>query len=313
MRRSAVVMFLPLLLAAGCSGGGGGGTREQVALPTVSGPFGAKPSVVIPAGKPSAEPRVKVVIEGTGPEVKQGQVVVADVGIKVWQGNRDYLNSYDTMQPTTIALSGQSVSRTWDAALLGKRAGSRVVLVSPATQGFGPGGMAPSNVSPTDTLVVVFDIIGSYAPKAQVSGAAAAQGRNAALPAVAIRPGKAPDITVPKGVPAPTKLVDTTLVQGQGPVVQPGQTVVVQYTSAIWEGGVEFDSTLNRRGPNGFILKPASTLPGWVQGLAGKRVGSRVLLVVPKAMGRGFQHTLGGATAPANSTMVYTIDLLDAH
>jgi len=310
-------MLLPLPLAAGCSGGGGGGgggTREQAALPTVSGPFGQKPSIVIPAGTPSAQPRVKTVIDGTGPEVEKGQVVVADVGIKVWQGNREYLNSYDTKQPTTIALGGQYVSPTWDAALLGKRAGSRVVLVSPATQGFGPGGMAPANVSPTDTLIVVFDIIGSYDPKAEVRGPSASvtRGGDAALPAVAGKAGQVPAITVPKGVPAPSRLVDETLVRGQGPVVQKGQTVVVQYTSAVWERGSIFDSTLRRRGPNGFVLDSTSTLPGWTQGLVGKRVGSRVLLVVPRSMGAGFQHTLGGAVAPPNSTMIYSIDIIDA-
>jgi FKBP-type peptidyl-prolyl cis-trans isomerase len=50
-------------------------------------------------------------------------------------------------------------------------------------------------------------------------------------------------------------------------------------------------------------------IPGWDKGLVGKKVGSRVLLVVPPADGYGAE---ANGQIPANSTLVFAVDILDA-
>ena len=111
--------------------------------------------------------------------------------------------------------------------------------------------------------------------------------------------------------PVPTRLVSRVLVAGTGPRVRPGGTVAVQYLGARWRDGSVFDSSYARGGPNGFELRPGAVVPGWVQGLTGRRVGSRILLEVPETMERGSTPTPGGVAAPDDND-VYLIDILSA-
>lgn len=303
--RIALLALAPLV--AGC--GALSGASADATLPTVRGATGVMPQVRTAAKVPDG-PHVKVLHEGTGPVTKPGQVVVTDAEIRVWQGNRHLLGTYDTHQPTTISLDGKHVSQTWNKALLGRAAGSRVLLVSPATEGFGPDGRAPAGVQPSDTLIDVFDIIGGYSPTAGVGGAV--EENAPGLPPVTVNPGHEPVIT-PLRTPAPKTLTAHTLVQGTGPQVRAGSKVVVQYVGARWGEPKTFDSSYARGGPNGFDLNPGQVVPGWTQGLTGQRAGSRILLIVPAQMGQNFTATPGGVAAPPGRANVYVIDILDTH
>jgi peptidylprolyl isomerase len=232
---------------------------------------------------------VKVLWEGTGPRVAAGEVIVANVDIKVWQGSRQYLNTWDDRQPTTLVFDGKHVSGAWQQALEGHRAGSRILLVAPATQGFGPAGMAPTGVRPSDTLAEVFDIIGGYQPVA-----------SSAEPIV--RPGRGA---------APSDVTVQMLVRGTGAPIRAGSTFVTDYVAARWEDGVIVDSSYRRGGPTGFVLDARSVPPGWVQALAGVRVGSRVIVTVPGGLRNGQVMTPGGIGIPTGKAAVYELDVLD--
>ncbi len=286
------------------------GSAHGALLPKVSGEPGRKPAIQIPAGQPGSQPQVRVLHAGSGPRTAPGQVIVTNVDMRVWQGSRQYLDTWSTQQPTTVVLDGQHVSTTWQRALQGRPAGSRVLLVSPATQGFGPHGMAPSQVSPTDTLVEVFDILGGYPPGLQVTGSAL--GLPATSPQVTVSPGSEPRITVPHR-PAPARLTVQPLVAGTGPQLAPGSTAIIQYTAALWDNGQIFDSSYRRGGPTGFVLEARNVLPGWLPALTGARVGSRLLITVPRAMNQGIHLTRGGLAAPPDKAAVYVIDILDRH
>ncbi|MFI6324455.1 FKBP-type peptidyl-prolyl cis-trans isomerase [Nonomuraea sp. NPDC050556] len=261
------------------------GLSRNVATPSVSGAFGVKPVIKLPTGKPEAVPHVTVLSEGSGPPTRKGDVVITDVEIRQWQGNKPYMNTYDAAQPTTVVFDGQHVSETWEQALVGQRAGSRVMLVSPATKGFGPDG-PPAGVNPADTLVLVFDVLGSYPRDARLIGQ-----------------------TLPS-LPAGLGLKAQTLVDGSGEQVRPGARVVVQYVGARWPSRKIFDSSYARGGPNAFVLKDRAVPPGWVGGLTGRRVGSRVAIPVPAADTKGFTATTGGIGVP-EGTLLYVVDIID--
>ena len=70
-----------------------------------------------------------------------------------------------------------------------------------------------------------------------------------------------------------------------------------------------FDSSWTRKSPATFAIGTGNVIPGWDKGLVGKKVGSRVLLVVPPADGYGAQ---GQGQIPANATLVFVVDILDA-
>lgn len=52
-----------------------------------------------------------------------------------------------------------------------------------------------------------------------------------------------------------------------------------------------------------------SLIKGWDQALVGQTVGSRLLLVVPPSLGYGDKAS---GSIPANSTLVFVIDILEA-
>jgi FKBP-type peptidyl-prolyl cis-trans isomerase len=118
---------------------------------------------------------------------------------------------------------------------------------------------------------------------------------------------KKPVVTVPKGSP-PTKLVTKDLVQGTGAAASQGKTVTVNYVGVLYKNGKEFDSSWSRNQPFTTALSPGSVISGWVQGLNGMKVGGRRELIIPPSLGYGKAGS--PPTIPANSTLVFVVDLL---
>ena len=103
--------------------------------------------------------------------------------------------------------------------------------------------------------------------------------RTTACPYVSITP-KAPEIVIPAGDP-PNRLIAIPVVVGDGPEVEKGDTVVVQYKGVLWRNGKEFDSSWSREQPFVTAIGQGAVIPGWDKGLVGQTVGSRVMLVDP--------------------------------
>jgi len=55
------------------------------------------------------------------------------------------------------------------------------------------------------------------------------------------------------------------------------------------------------------VSGPSGVIAGWVQGLVGMRVGGRRELIIPPAL--AYKNQANG-TIPANSTLIFVIDLL---
>ncbi|MFG1704910.1 FKBP-type peptidyl-prolyl cis-trans isomerase [Nonomuraea sp. M3C6] len=247
-------LFWPavLVLATAC------GLAEDGTQPVVTGEFGSKPVVAIPKGKPGRTPRITVLSMGSGRRTVPGDVVLADVDIRRWSGNQPYMNTYDANQPTTVVFDGRQVSETWRQSLIGRPAGSRVMLVSPAAEALGPN-VPLTGVSPADTLVLVFDILGGYPPDARLVGRT--------LPVV-------PADLTPAAPPR-------VLIDGSGREIVAGAKVVVQYVAAAWPSRKVVDSSYRRGGPSAFTLKQGSVPDAWLGALVGRRVGSRIAVPSP--------------------------------
>ncbi len=104
---------------------------------------------------------------------------------------------------------------------------------------------------------------------------------------------------------APTSLVGADLVIGTGPVATSASTVNIQYVGTLFTTGATFDSSWSRGQPASFPL--SQVIPGFAQGITGMKVGGRRELVIPPSLGYGAQANQG---IPANSTLVFVIDLL---
>jgi peptidylprolyl isomerase len=152
--------------------------------------------------------------------------------------------------------------------------------------------------------VFVVDVLNRYTSKSSANGKAVPQ-TDAQLPKVGTNTdGAAPSITVPK-VKAPAKLVSSYVLEGDGAAVKASDTLLLQYKGVLWDGGKEFDSSYKNGQLAAFPL--AQLIKGWQQGLAGKKVGSRVMLVTPPDLAYGAQAQ---GSIPANSTLVFTLDIL---
>ena len=124
-------------------------------------------------------------------------------------------------------------------------------------------------------------------------------------------------ITVPKSTP-PAKLRVTTLIKGTGPKLATGDTVVAQYVGSIWRTGKVFSSSwpsaqIAARAACSASRSAAACCAGWNQGLTGVPVGSRVMLVIPPALGYGPAGGQASAGITKNDSLVFVVDVVGSH
>lgn len=275
-------------------------------LPTVDGDFGKAPTITVPDAEPPSELVVKTLSEGDGPAVKSGETIVVNYAGVRWDDGQTFDSSFDRGAPAGFAIGVQAVIPGWDAGLVGVKAGSRVLMVLPPDQAYGdnpPG----DPIQAGDTLVFVVDVLGSHAADEAASGAPAPT-EDDSLPSVSIS-AKAPEIVIPPGDPS-NKLIVIPVVVGDGPKVEKGDTIVVQYKGVLWRTGKEFDSSWSRGAPLVTAIGEGMVIPGWDTGLVGQTVGSRVMLVVPPKEGYG---DAGQGTIKGTDTMVFAVDILGTY
>ena len=126
------------------------------------------------------------------------------------------------------------------------------------------------------------------------------------LPKVTLAKDGKPSIDM-NGYQGSDTLVSQDLIKGEGAEVKDTQTVVAHYTGWLLDG-TQFDSSWDRGKSSTFSLD--GVIKGWKQGLAGHTVGSQVLLVVPPSLGYGSEAK---DKIPANSTLVFVVDILAAY
>jgi peptidylprolyl isomerase len=131
------------------------------------------------------------------------------------------------------------------------------------------------------------------------------------LPAVTGSYGDKPKVKVDKTVKAGKTVKTAVLKEGKGPVVAKGDLLVADYLGSIYKSGKVFDNSYDRKAPAAFTLKSGQNgvISGWVTALAGKKMGSRVLMVLPPKAGYG---ATGNPQAGIKGTdsLVFVVDLI---
>jgi peptidylprolyl isomerase len=273
---------------------------------TAGAQFGSKPTVAKGSGDPAKQLAVKTVIAGSGRTVAENDYVQAHYLGQIWNTAKVFDNSYDRKTPLLIQLAQGSIIDGWRYALAGKKVGSRVLFAVPPTWGYGKEGNSQAGIKGTDTLVFVADIQGSFNASSSAKGTDVPQ-NDASLPRVGTNTdGKAPSVDVPEK-DAPKELVAKYVIEGDGDEVGAKDSVLVQYRGVFWDGGKEFDSTYSRKALTSFGLQ--QVVKGWAQGLTGKKVGSRVLIVIPPKLGYGDKPPAGSGIKK-DSVLVFSVDIL---
>jgi peptidylprolyl isomerase len=282
-------------------------------LPAITGgtKFGEKPAVAKGPGAPSKDLAVKTVIAGGGRAIAENDFIQANYLGQIWDTGKVFDNSYDRKRPLVMQLAQGSIIDGWRYGLAGRKTGSRVLMAVPPTWGYGKEGNAQAGIKGTDTLVFVIDLIDSFNSKSSAKGRVVPQ-TDATLPKVGTNTdGAVPKVTVPKTA-APKKLVSTYVLEGDGPELKADQTVLCQFQGLVWDGGKTFQRTYGSGRLSQFALEQMQqAVKGLAQGLTGKKVGSRVLIVVPPELGYGDTPPSGGVIKKG-STLVFTVDILAA-
>ncbi|MCL2787615.1 MAG: FKBP-type peptidyl-prolyl cis-trans isomerase [Micrococcales bacterium] len=107
----------------------------------------------------------------------------------------------------------------------------------------------------------------------------------------------------------PETLQSKILKEGTGEVVKAGQLLSVFYRGQIWGQEDAFDENFESGGLSTLRLQSGMVINGWVRGLQGKKVGSRVLLVVPPAEGYGITGDQYGIIK-GTDTLAFVVDIL---
>ncbi|MCR8669707.1 FKBP-type peptidyl-prolyl cis-trans isomerase [Agrococcus sp. HG114] len=184
--------------------------------------------------------------------------------------------------------------------------GSRVVLTTTIGEVYGPAASSEAlDLTPADTAVVVLGVSDVRPGRAEGNPKPGQQG----MPAIALAPNGQPGVTFP-GSPAPAELTVMQSIEGTGPEVAEGDTVLLHYTGIIWETEEVFDSSWEKGSPTEMTIDDANLIPGFVDAVVGQPVGSQVVVSIPQELGYA-----DPATRPASigegQHLLFVIDILD--
>ncbi|QAY70865.1 FKBP-type peptidyl-prolyl cis-trans isomerase [Xylanimonas protaetiae] len=292
MSRSTLVSLLAVLalLLTGCDTVGAAAQPQVSQAPVeVTGEAGQEPVLTYEQPLAITQPGTRTVWPGTGEPLVEGGPVLLNLYA---QDGRDgsVVQSTFTDAPAWHTMSVTSLGANLHEALQGSRVGARLLFLEE------DGGMP---------LVLVVDVLPTRASGTPVD-------RRDGLPRVTLADDGAPTVDVPADTAPPTDLVVQPLVRGTGPQVEVGEVVTVRFTGVRWDDGGVFDTTWDTPdGPEAvqsLMIGIGQVIDGWDEGLLEQTVGSQVLLVVPPSLGYG-----GTSNPLADQTLVYVVDILDAH
>jgi len=331
LRRAAVLLLAPALALTLTACGGGDDTKKGFDAVSVSGAFDQAPKFDFKAQMSTGDNETKTLISGDGATLAKGDQVLVDFAIGDATTEKTPLTTYDDTSGAVGFQVGQAppaspqvLGDVFIPDLLtyvkdGVKVGSRIAVAG-ETQKVLPssGATLPQlkyDVGNADGIVLVMDVIGV----AKAPEGTAQKKTPAWAPKVVTKDGLPTSLSF-AGTPAlGNKLQVATLIKGTGPAIKAGQTAGVQYLGQTYKGAQPFDESYSAKrylyaatgddvDPNKAMATPV--IKGWMKGLVGVTVGSRVIIGIPPALGYGSQAQ--GKTIPANSTLYFVVDVLGA-
>lgn len=304
-----LALLLPALVACGGEKSVGLGEEMEPGFDAVeiTGDFGAAPTVKWNAQMSADETETKTLVEGDGPAIAEGSQAFA----YLWLGNgytkKEAFNGFESGQPEMLTADDKSLSPVFADLLTGAKAGSRVAAVANGSEVFGEAGNPSIGVANQDAVLIVMDVVSPILGKVE----GAAKPAPAWAPTIVETDGTITGLDFSK-TPRPGKqLQKAVLVEGTGAEVKPDASVLVRYLGQIYKGAKPFDQNFDKAANE---LQPFSldgVVKGWKQGLAGQKVGSRVVLSIPPALGYGAEGN-ADAGIKGTDTLFFVVDILGA-
>jgi FKBP-type peptidyl-prolyl cis-trans isomerase len=124
---------------------------------------------------------------------------------------------------------------------------------------------------------------------------------------VTVSSGASPDVSVAKGFSVATTKTKV-LTEGTGADVAAGDSVKVNYVAVNGRTGKQFDSSFKTGTPYTVSLADGKILPGFIKGLEGQKLGSRVLVAMsPKD---GFGQAQAQLDVKKDDTLLFLFDVV---
>jgi len=269
----------------------------------VTGTTKVKPVISMPKPFHVTKTTATVIDKGTGPKLAAGELARVDyVGINATTG-AEFDSSWKRNETSVFPLTEGSLITGFITGLVGQQVGSRVEI-SVAPPDAYPQGNSNINVAATDSLVFVIDIRASAAALTKASGKALAA--PAGFPMVTVKDG------IPTAVAADTSKVTATksavLIQGTGATVAKGKYLSFNYIAVTAKNGKLFDNSFGSRPIAVQSVTDDLGIPGLATALQGHKVGSRIIVMAPKALAASTATPPAGVTK--DDTLVFVVDIL---
>lgn len=232
-------------------------------------------------------PAARTVWPGTGERLERDDPLLLNLYAEDGRDGTELQNTFRSAASPYTMTEASLGNHLFDA-LEGKRVGTRIMLME---------------LDDGVPVLLVVDVLPTRASGTELP--APPDG----LPQVTRDELGEPTIRIPRGTKPPSSLEVVPLIQGGGRQVERGQVVTVEIQAVTWAGAKPVESTwTDGAPPQSAQVGIGALIEGWDTGLVQQPVGSQVMLVVPPDLAyAGTRNPLAG------ETLVYVIDILDAH
>lgn len=278
---------------------------------TIEGKQGAEPKVTFDGRLDGSDDETEILVEGDGDTVEEGQTVQANW----WIGNG--FTEEEAQSTYTEDGATQSVELTEDVlpflrdAMVGNQVGDRVVVLTSAEKAYGETGNYTIGIGNKDSVLAIVDIMGTKDTVPALDGPRGEEKKPAGwAPTLVEEDGVITGLDFTDAHQPSGELIATTLIKGDGAVVEKGQTITVDYLGQVYDADAPFDESYTKE-PAEFPIGVGSVIKGWDERLVGRTVGSRVILEIPPADGYGKTGN-EGAGIKGTDTLFFVVDILGA-
>ncbi|WP_459344408.1 FKBP-type peptidyl-prolyl cis-trans isomerase [Arthrobacter sp. MDT3-44] len=282
MRKLLAILLPLLLLLTACGGtttGKSAGPAEVFDTVKVSGGSDEEaPDVEFESPLDVTGVAAKTVAEGDGDEVEAGQQVHYQLVALNAQDGEVLGDTYSQGEPQVLPVDDMLKEQDGELyeVLVGTKVGSQVAYTRPAPE--------PAEGEPASPeQLIVLKVISAEQPPPEPEVLSPEDVKKlddeGQLPTFTFDDKGVPEVSIPENEPS-DDLVVKVLEEGKGDVVAETDSITAKYSGWTYSDGEKFDSSFDRGEPATFPLNQVIT--GWTKGLAGQKVGSKVLLVIPE-------------------------------
>ena len=301
---AALATAAAALVLAGCAGGGDPeasstpSAAECMDIPSgslsesveVEGDFGGVPTATFETPLEADELQRTIVTEGDGETTAAGDSVNAVVTVFAGSTGEQLFS-----QPATITAGEETVCEAFLSGVDCVPTGTRSVTVAPADTLYEGAGNENIGLAAGESVVIVVD----------VKEPLTAEEWTEDVPEVTFgAEGEAPTVTLPDTAP-PTEYQLKVLEEGDGDVVQAGDTVTLNYQGTSWDTGEVFDQSY---GGDPAQFSTDQVIQGFGAALIGQEVGTKLIVSIPPEYAYG---TDAAAADLGGQTLVFLVEILD--